>query len=376
VASHKTSLSKPKKSDDFQSGSPNKVEAEVLAKKSGLEYSGDLGKGFGRKKSGGRFQFVNRDGKLIKNPSQLKRISHLAIPPAWKNVWISPLDKGHLQAVGRDARGRKQYLYHSDWSEARAKAKYERMISFGKALPKLRRKVSRDLLKKGLPREKVLATVVRLLEMTLIRVGNDEYAKQNHSYGLTTMHDRHVEIRGERVVFSFRGKSGKDHVIDVSNRKLAAIVKKCRDLPGSELFQYKDADGKQVDVTSSDVNSYLHDEVGGNFSAKDFRTWAGTVMAARALQEFEKFSSKTEAKRNLMKAIKAVASMLGNTPAICRSSYVHPLILNTYLDGTLVNHLRKQVERKLVKGIRDLTPDEAAVLMLLQQTLKGGISHA
>lgn len=347
----------------------------TAAQKAGLKYAGDKRAGFGRRRHGKKFFYVDPSGKRVRASRQLQRISHLAIPPAWKNVWINSAANGHLQAVGWDLRGRKQYLYHENWREIRDQAKYDRMISFGKSLPRLRRRVARDLEKRGLPREKVLATVIRLMEMTLIRIGNDEYARHNRSYGLTTMCDRHVRIRGQRVTFSFRGKSGKTHVIDLSSRKLAQIVKGCRDLPGRELFQYKDAGGKRVDVTSADVNGYLQKIMGEDFTAKDFRTWAGTVLAARALQEFEKFNSKTEAKRNMMRAIKAVAKMLGNTPAICRRSYVHPAVLNTYLDGTLVRQLQKQVETKLVREIRDLRPEEAAVLMLLQQTLKRGMSR-
>jgi DNA topoisomerase IB len=234
------------------------------------------------------------------------------------------------------------------------------------------RRVARDLARRGLPREKVLATIVRLLETTLIRVGNEEYARDNKSYGLTTLQDRHAEIRSGKIIFRFRGKSGKQHVFDIRNRKLASIVKRCRDLPGYELFQYIDESGAPVDITSSDVNDYLREISGADFTAKDFRTWAGTVLAARALQEFEKFTSQTEAKRNLLQAVEAVARMLGNTPAICRRCYVHPVVLESYLDGTLVDQLKRQAEEKLVTGVKKLPPDEAAVLMLLQQTLSRG----
>ena len=233
--------------------------------------------------------------------------------------------------------------------------------------------MARDLARRGLPREKVLATIVRLLETTLIRVGNEEYARDNKSYGLTTLQDRHAEIRSGKIIFRFRGKSGKQHVFDIRNRKLANIVKRCRDLPGYELFQYIDESGAPVDITSSDVNDYLREISGADFTAKDFRTWAGTVLAARALQEFEKFTSQTEAKRNLLQAVEAVARMLGNTPAICRRCYVHPVVLESYLDGTLVDQLKRQAEQKLVTGVKKLPPDEAAVLMLLQQTLSRGL---
>lgn len=326
--------------------------------------------GFGRKRQGKSFVYLDEKGRPIRKAETLDRIRHLAIPPAWTKVWISPLANGHLQATGYDVRGRKQYRYHEDWRKVRDETKYQNMVAFGRALPKLRRRVNRDLNRPGLPREKVLATVVRLLETTLIRVGNDEYARSNKSYGLTTMRNRHVKVRGGTVSFSFRGKSGKDHHIDLENRKLAGIVRKCRDLPGQELFGYLDENGRPVDVTSGDVNAYLHEIVGQDFTAKDFRTWAGTVLAAEALQEFEKFTSGREAKKNMGRAIEAVAGMLGNTPAICRRSYIHPIILDSYLDGTLVEQLRRKVESKLTRDILRLRPDEAAVLMLLQQKLK------
>jgi DNA topoisomerase-1 len=243
------------------------------------------------------------------------------------------------------------------------------MIAFGRALPKIRRRVARDLRRRGLPREKALATIVRLLETTLIRVGNDEYARDNRSYGLTTMQNRHVAIHAGTVTFRFRGKSGKKHVLDVHNPQLAKIVKRCRDLPGYELFEYIDGSGEVIDVTSTHVNEYLREIAGSDFTAKDFRTWAGTVLAALALQQFESFASQAEAKRNLLRAIESVARMLGNTPAICRRCYVHPVVLDTYLDGSLVERLKGQAEHKLATGMRHLRPEEAAVLMLLQQTL-------
>jgi DNA topoisomerase I len=233
----------------------------------------------------------------------------------------------------------------------------------------IRRRVARDLARRGLPREKVLATIVRLLETTLIRIGNDEYARDNKSYGLTTLQDRHAAVRAGKITFKFQGKSGRQHVLDVRSRELARIVKRCRDLPGYELFQYLDTSGTPVDVTSSDVNDYLREISGLDFTAKDFRTWAGTVLAARALQEFEKFSSATEAKKNVLLAIEAVARMLGNTPTICRRCYVHPVVLDSYIDGTLIQQLRRRAERKLATELRKLTPEEAAVLMLLRQTL-------
>lgn len=348
-------------------------ELAASARNAGLHYVTDRRPGIVRaRKRGGAFDYFDPRGRRIRETKSLARIKRLAIPPAWRDVWISPDASGHLQATGRDAGSRKQYRYHPDWRKIRDETKYDRVLGFGRALQKIRRRVARDLARRGLPREKVLATIVRLLETTLIRVGNEEYARDNKSYGLTTLQDRHAEIRSGKIIFRFRGKSGKQHVFDIRNRKLASIVKRCRDLPGYELFQYIDESGAPVDITSSDVNDYLREISGADFTAKDFRTWAGTVLAARALQEFEKFTSQTEAKRNLLQAVEAVARMLGNTPAICRRCYVHPVVLESYLDGTLVDQLKRQAEEKLVTGVKKLPPDEAAVLMLLQQTLSRG----
>ena len=344
----------------------------VSARHAGLRYVTDSRPGIARQRRRDGFRYLDPAGNPIRDVKQLERIRHLAIPPAWRDVWICPDLSGHLQATGRDARGRKQYRYHAEWRAIRDQNKYDRVIAFGRALPKIRRRVARDLARRGLPREKVLATIVRLLETTLIRVGNDEYARENKSYGLTTLKDGHAHIRASTITFKFRGKSGKKHILDVRSRKLARIVKRCRDFPGYELFQYLDRSGTPVDVTSSDVNDYLREISGSDFTAKDFRTWAGTVLAARALQEFEKFASPTEAKRNILRAVEAVARMLGNTPAICRRCYVHPVVLDSYLDGTLLEQLRRRAERKLATQLRKLTPEEAAVLMLLQQTLSKG----
>jgi DNA topoisomerase I len=345
-------------------------ELAISARDAGLHYVTDRRPGIVRAPSrGGGFDYFDSRGRRIRESQSLARIKRLAIPPAWRDVWICPDASGHLQATGRDARGRKQYRYHPDWRRVRDETKYDRVIGFGRALQKIRRRVARDLARRGLPREKVLATIVRLLETTLIRVGNEEYARDNKSYGLTTLQDHHAEIRSGRITFKFRGKSRKHHVFDIRNRKLASIVKRCRDLPGYELFQYVDESGTPVDITSSDVNAYLREIAGADFTAKDFRTWAGTVLAARALQEFESFTSQAEAKRNLLQAVEAVARMLGNTPAICRRCYVHPVVLDSYLDGTLVNQLKRQAEQKLATAVKRFPPDEAAVLMLLQQTL-------
>jgi DNA topoisomerase I len=346
------------------------LEIATSAKNAGLRYATDRRPGIVRRRvRGASFRYFDSTGRAIRDLEELNRIKRLAIPPAWQNVWICPDSTGHLQATGRDDRGRKQYRYHADWRTIRDQDKYDRVIAFGRALPKIRRRVARDLARRGLPREKVLATIVRLLETTLIRVGNDEYARDNKSYGLTTLQDRHAAVRAGKITFKFRGKSGRQHVLDVRSRELARIVKRCRDLPGYELFQYLDRSGTPVDVTSSDVNDYLREISGSDFTAKDFRTWAGTVLAARALQEFEKFSSPTEAKKNVLLAIEAVARMLGNTPTICRRCYVHPVVLDSYIDGILIQQLRRRAERKLATELRKLTPEEAAVLMVLRQTL-------
>jgi DNA topoisomerase-1 len=337
----------------------------------GLRYVFDDAPGITRRRRGQSFAYFDPKRRAIRARPVLERIQKLAIPPAWTHVWICADETGHLQATGRDARGRKQYRYHEDWRKVRDETKYHHMIAFAHALPRLRARVRRDLARPGLPREKVLATVARLLEISLIRVGNEEYARTNGSFGLTTFRRRHVDVKGGTVLFSFRGKSGKNHRIDVQNRRLAAVVRRCRDLPGQQLFAYVDESGRPVDVTSSDVNDYLQHITGQPFTAKDFRTWAGTVLAAQALSGFDDFATKAEARKNLLTAVERVSSQLGNTPAICRRCYIHPLILETYLDGTLVTRLKKIVEQKLSRDLRRLRSDEAAVLMLLQQTFPG-----
>ncbi len=285
-------------------------------------------------------------------------------------MWICPIENGHLQATGFDARKRKQYRYHPRWREVRDDSKYEKMIAFARALPKIRKRVARDLKRRGLPREKVLAAVVKLLETTLIRVGNDEYARDNESFGLTTMRDRHAEVKGSRIRFDFRGKSGIEREIDIRDARLAKVVRECQDLPGQELFEYVDEQGQVRDVGSSDVNDYLHEIAGDGFSAKDFRTWAGTALAAQALQEFEDFDSEAGAKRNITRAIERVAERLGNTKAVCRKCYVHPAIIDAYLDRSLVATLKAKTEKVLRSSLSTLSPEEAAVLALLQQRMQ------
>lgn len=346
------------------------------ARAAGLRYVMDTRPGITRKTAETGINYIGIDGKTIEDPEELRRIKSLAIPPAWRDVWICPLTNGHLQATGRDAKGRKQYRYHLRWREVRDETKYDRMLAFGRALPLIRRRVQRDLAKTGLPREKVLATVVRLLETTLIRVGNDEYARRNDSFGLTTMRDHHVDVSGATVTFQFKGKSGIKHTIDITDRRLANIVRRSRDLPGFELFQYLDDAGKQRDIEAADVNAYLRDISGQEFTAKDFRTWAGTVLAAEALQEFEAFDSHTQAKRNVVKAIEAVAKRLGNTKAVCRKCYIHPEVISTYMSGELVDTVRQRLSKEMAASLHDLPPEEAAVMALLQARLKRDAGNA
>jgi DNA topoisomerase-1 len=339
------------------------------AKEAGLTYVGDDTPGITRRRRGHGFCFIGADGKPIRDEAELDRIRALGIPPAWTNVWICPKARGHIQATGRDARGRKQYRYHPRWRQIRDETKYHRMIAFGQALPVIRERALRALELPGLCREKVLGTVVRLLEATLIRVGNDEYARANASFGLTTMRDEHVQIDGAELRFHFRGKSGKEHAIHVRDRRLARIVKRCHDLPGHELFQYVDDNGERQRIHSGDVNDYLRELTGEDFTAKDFRTWAGTMLAARALAAFEAFDSQAQAKRNLMAAIESVAKRLGNTRTICRKCYIHPGIIDAYLDRSLIAGLTQRAEAELSGALSQLEPEEAAVMGLLHERL-------
>jgi DNA topoisomerase-1 len=345
-------------------------EAIESAKSAGLRYVCDASPGIRRKRSGQGFVYVDPGGKVLRDADEINRVRHLVIPPAWKDVWICPDPHGHIQAVGRDDRGRKQYRYHEKWRQVRDENKYSRMIDFVHALPRIRRRVSRDLRRPGLPREKVLAAVIRLLETTFIRVGNDEYAKKNKSYGLTTIHNRHAKVSGSSIHFHFRGKSGVEHAIDLSDKRLAKIVRHCQDLPGEELFGYVDENGQVHDIGSSNVNDYLRETSGQEFTAKDFRTWAGTVLAAQALQEFQSFDSNAQAKKNVVQAIEAVAKKLGNTRAVCRKCYIHPAIIDSYLDGSFLDSANQRA-RKMIKSLAHLNPEEAAVLVLLQRRLAG-----
>ena len=314
---------------------PDPADNAGFAQAAGLSYVDDSEPGFTRRKSGKGWGYRDLDGKPIKDPAVVERINKLAIPPAYTDVWISPDPNGHIQATGRDERGRKQYRYHAHWAEVRAETKYARMAAFGRVLPAIRARVDHDLAKRGLPKEKVVAAVVRLLERTLIRVGNDEYAKTNKSYGLTTMRNRHVHFEGAEIAFEFKGKSGVQHKTAIHDRRLARVVKACQEVPGQQLFQYLDEDGKRQGVESADVNAYLQEITGEHFTAKDFRTWAGTTAAAKALALQEPPETEREAKSTLNLCVKATAGLLGNTPAVCRSAYIHPEVVRAFQEHRL-----------------------------------------
>jgi DNA topoisomerase I len=350
------------------------VDPKDAAESAGLTYVSDEQRGIQRKPAGEGFSYIKPNGEPARDDATLERIRKLAIPPAWTDVWICPKANGHIQATGRDARGRKQYKYHPQFREVRESTKYERMLEFARALPAIRAKLAEHMALRGLPREKVLATVVHLLETTLIRVGNDDYARTNKSYGLTTLRNPHVKIEGAELRFQFKGKSGKTWRLQVKDRRIAKIVKACQELPGQELFQYIDEDGELKDVTSADVNAYLREITGRDITAKDFRTWAGTVLAALALKEFQAFDSQAGAKKNLRSAIERVASRLGNTPTICRKCYIHPELLSAYTEGALLLEVRDQVEEELRGDIGSLKPEEAAVLGLLEARLNRTLS--
>ncbi len=349
--------------DSLEAGMPTPVQS---AKAAGLVYTADERPGIRRLKRGDGFVYRDARGKALRERADLTRIKRLAIPPAWTDVWISPLENGHLQATGRDARGRKQYRYHVRWREVRDENKYARMLAFGNMLPAIRERVEHDLELPGLPRDKVLAAIVRLMETTCIRVGNEEYARQNHSYGLTTLRDKHAAVKGDTITFDFRGKSGKRHKIGIRDRRLARIVRKCQDLPNQELFAFLDDAGQWHNLGSQDVNTYLQEISNEDFTAKDFRTWAGTVLAAIALRECPKCLTARDAKGNVVKAVEAVAKMLGNTPAICRKCYVHPCVLESYLKGQTI--ARSRAGKGGSGAGHRLHGDEAAVMALLRKT--------
>jgi DNA topoisomerase I len=339
------------------------------AKAAHLRYVTDTRPGIRRKRHGKYFSYIDPEGKLIRDREALARIKSLVIPPAWTNVWICPVSNGHLQATGRDARGRKQSRYHPRWRQVRDETKYERMVLFAEALPKIRERVDQDLALPGLPREKVLATIVSLMENTFIRVGNSEYARENKSFGLTTMRTRHVEVNGSNITFSFEGKSKRHHTINLHDRRLAKIISRCADLPGYELFQYLTPEGDPQTIDSADVNDYLQSITGQYFTAKDFRTWAGSVLACELLAAFDPFDSPTQAKKNIVAAVKSVAQRLGNTPSVCRKCYIHPAILEHYLNGLPLETAKRKLDEEIAEHAHTLHEEERTLVNLLRQRL-------
>ncbi|HEU5042483.1 MAG TPA: DNA topoisomerase IB [Gemmatimonadales bacterium] len=341
------------------------LDPQHAAESAGLRYVSDAQPGIRRRRAGKGFSYVGPDGRIIRDAPTLARIRALAIPPAYSEVWICPDPNGHIQATGRDARRRKQYRYHPRWREVRDETKFGRMLAFSEVLPCIRRQVEQDLRRTGLPREKVLATVVRLLECTGIRVGNDEYARTNDSFGLTTLRDDHVEVAGSTMTFSFRGKSGKDHSVELSDRRLARIVSHCQSLPGEELFQYVDEAGEQQTIGSGDVNEYLKGITGQEFTAKDFRTWNGTILAVAALRELGPAATQREVKSAIVKAVDRVADRLNNTRAVCRKYYVHPAVFETYAAGTMIEALANGDVSPATE--HTLSAEEEAIVRLLRR---------
>jgi DNA topoisomerase-1 len=366
--------------DGMSEGLPP-LDPLASARKAGLRHvDPDAIPGITRTRRGRAFAYVDARGKAVRDAKTLERIRKLAIPPAWREVWICPAANGHIQAHGRDARGRKQYRYDARWSAVRSETKFHKMLAFSAVLPRIRAACDRDLRRSELTREKILAAVVRLLELTHIRVGNEEYTRANGSYGLTTLRDRHVRLRGDELRFKFRGKSGQDRDVELRDRRLARVVSECSELPGHELFQYVDADGSRHTIDSGDVNDYIHSIAGDGFTAKDFRTWAGTVLAVRTLRALAPCANRGQAKKNVVECIKAVAAHLGNTPAVCKRSYVHPAVLDAYLGGAIhgvraaseehfVRALLRRVERS--SGPEGLTAALEASVRVLQKRSGG-----
>jgi DNA topoisomerase-1 len=345
-----------------------KTDHRTSARHAGLRYVTDGVRGITRKRHGGGWSYYAPKGAPIKDPEERRRLDSLAIPPAWVDVWICPDPNGHIQATARDARGRKQYRYHPSYREARDRSKFRHMLEFSEVLPQLRERIERDLRAPDLARRQLLATVVRLLDRTLIRVGNDEYARENKSFGLTTLRRRHVHVDGSVVKFSFRGKSGVDHTISLTDPRLARIIQRCRDLPGQDLFQYLDSAKRRQAVSSEDVNEYLRELSGRDFTAKDFRTWGGTMLAAVELRRMGPAASRREADRNIIRAIDEVATRLGNTRAVCRKYYVHPAVLDAYLMGEIVPQPPALARRRgrHLRPAPALRRDEVLVLQFLQ----------
>ncbi len=351
-------------------------DGRVAAREAGLRYSNDARPGITRRKSGRGFSYGAPDGSTIQDAATRARIRALAIPPSWTDVWICPYPNGHLQATGRDARNRKQYRYHERWRTGRDDEKFERLIEFAGVLPVIRERCDADLARPGMPREKVLAAVVRLLETTLIRVGNDEYARLNKSFGLTTLRTRHATVTGTRIRFKFRGKSSRQHEVGLTDRRLAAVVRRCQELPGQELFTYVDEEGQPRDVASDDVNDYLREISGADVTAKDFRTWAGTVLAYRALRALAPDPDDKAARRNVVDAVRFTSERLGNTPAVARRSYVHPAILEAYLEGSIGSALLQAAEEQVQPPPTQDTDEEASVVALLRDRLQSQASPA
>ena len=347
----------------------SETEGRASARAAGLRYSTDARPGITRRRRGRGFSYRGPDGDLVRDSAVLARIRALAIPPAWTDVWICPDPAGHLQATGRDAKGRKQYRYHERWRSGRDDAKFERLIDFARVLPRVRARCDADLATTGLSREKVLAAVVRLLETTLIRVGNDEYARLNRSFGLTTLKNRHATVTGTRVRFRFRGKSGRQHEVGIRDRRLAAVVRRCQDLPGQELFQWVDDDGESHDVASDDVNDYLREISGIDITAKDFRTWAGTVLAYRALRALAPGTDDRSSRKNVVEAVRFTSDRLGNTPAVARRSYVHPAILDAYMDGSIGGALLEAAEDQSDPPTAPDPREDRQVVALLRKRL-------
>lgn len=347
------------------SPAPFSEKTREWARSAGLRYVTGTGSGIRRVRRGAGFVYFLPDGKRVQDAATLERIRSLVIPPAWTQVWICPSENGHIQAVGRDARGRKQYRYHPRYREVRDETKFNRMAEFGAVLPQVRAQVDEDLSLPGLPKQKVVAAIVRLMDETCIRVGNQEYARTNRSFGLTTLRRRHAEVNGDMIHLHFRGKSKQEQDIMLRDRRLSRIVKKCQDLPGQDLFEYQDEDAEPVRVTSSDVNDYLRQISGGEFSAKDFRTWHGTGHMAAQLSALGPAESEAEAKRNIVAAIKETAKVLGNRPAVCRKYYVHPGLLESYMEGTIFAAM-ENLPAEDSTAVSELRPAEAAVLRLVR----------
>ncbi len=364
---------------------PTEAESREAAKVAGLRYVSDRSPGIRREKNKrGDFDYSGPDDKPVTDEKTLARIKAIAFPPAYTKAWFCPQTNGHLQATGYDAKGRKQYRYHAKWRSARDETKYDRMLEFGDALPGIRARIDHDLSLSGLPREKVLASVVQLLQETRIRIGNEEYVRQNNHFGLTTFRNKHVKVDGATLRFKFTGKSGKKHDIDLKDRRVARVVQKCQDLPGQDLFEYVADDGSLHNVTSGDVNDYLKEIAGDDFTAKDFRTWAGTILCALSLAAFEAYDTKAEAQQNVVEAIKAVSERLGNTPSVCRKCYVHPAVLDAYLDGSMAQSLANDLPTQKSGSDSDasipagttLTPQESAVLKFLRKRLTNAPAEA